>query len=88
MTNYITQIEKRSQIEDMEPTGASLLKNQLQLFFYNRKIIWKKEEAVHDIATGQVGALARCHEHTFIIFILSKQGGTVIRYAHDKPSSK
>ena len=35
-------------------------------------MIGKKEEAVHDIATGQVGALARCHEHTFINFILSK----------------
>lgn len=69
----------------MELTGASQVKIQLQLFSYNRNIIGKgkKEEAVHDIATGQVGALARCHEHTFINFILSKLGRPVVRYAHD-----
>lgn len=49
----------------MELTGEGLVKLQLHLFSYNREIIRKREEAVRDIATGQVGALARCHEHTF-----------------------
>lgn len=70
--NLPTHIEKPSRIEDMGLTGVCLLKIQLQLFSYNLEMIRKKEEAVHDIATGQVGALARCHEHTFINFILSK----------------